>query len=122
MLYTSYFAKVKEIESSDTTCISIARNCPPWFRGICYKKVAPTQQMLNDYHMYHDIEAYVKIYNKILSELNPKDIVLDLIRLTRDKYENIILVCYETPDKFCHRHLLAEWLNDNNFPCKEYEV
>ena len=25
---------------------------------------------------------------------------------------NVTLLCYETPEKFCHRHLVAEWLNN----------
>jgi len=123
MLYTSYFAKVNEITDPNTVCVSIARNYPPYFKGICYKKVSPTQQILNDWHMYADEERYVKDYTEqVLSRLNAKEVVLDLIRLTRNQYDNIVLVCYETPDKFCHRHLLAKWLTDNHFPCKEYEV
>jgi len=25
--------------------------------------------------------------------------------------DNVVLLCFETPDKFCHRHLVATWLN-----------
>lgn len=30
--------------------------------------------------------------------------------------DRIILLCYEKPSSFCHRHLVAEWLGD----CKEF--
>ena len=26
--------------------------------------------------------------------------------------KDIILLCYETPEKFCHRHSVAKWLNE----------
>lgn len=120
MLYTSYFAKAKKITDPNTVCVSIALNPPPWFNGICYKKVSPTQQILDNWHANADEASYIKDYeSEVLSKLNPVDVVIDLIKLTDDKYDNIVLLCYETSDKFCHRHLLAKWLTDHNFPCEE---
>ena len=29
--------------------------------------------------------------------------------------------CYEKPSDFCHRHLVADWLNKNGVECKELE-
>ena len=29
------------------------------------------------------------------------------------------LVCYEKPSDFCHRHLVADWLNKNGYDCEE---
>ena len=25
-------------------------------------------------------------------------------------YDSIVMLCYEIPSKFCHRHIVAEWL------------
>ena len=33
---------------------------------------------------------------------------------------DIALICYEKPSDFCHRHLVAEWLNQNGFKCEEW--
>jgi SAM-dependent methyltransferase len=33
----------------------------------------------------------------------------------------IALICYEKPSDFCHRHLVADWLNENGIECKEWE-
>ena len=30
-----------------------------------------------------------------------------------NKNFDIVLLCYEKPDEFCHRHLVAEWFNRN---------
>lgn len=32
----------------------------------------------------------------------------------------IALICYEKPSDFCHRHLVAEWLNQNGYKCEEW--
>jgi len=32
-----------------------------------------------------------------------------------------VLVCFEKDD-FCHRHLVANWLNKNNIQCEEWRV
>ena len=34
--------------------------------------------------------------------------------------KDVALVCYEKPSDFCHRHLVADWLNKNGFECKEF--
>jgi uncharacterized protein (DUF488 family) len=50
------------------------------------------------------IEAtYREEYQKILDSLDPRQVYEDL-------GENSILICWEAPDKFCHRRLVAEWL------------
>jgi uncharacterized protein (DUF488 family) len=35
--------------------------------------------------------------------------------------ENAILLCYENADSFCHRQLVAKWLNDNGYFIEEYK-
>ena len=123
MLYTSYFAKAKNIKDPNTICVSISLHPPKWFNGLCYKKVSPTQQILDDWHAHYDEKNYKIEYEKqVISNLVARDIVLDLIKLTENKYDTIVLLCYETPDKFCHRHIVAEWLTKNGFPCKELEL
>lgn len=34
-------------------------------------------------------------------------------RNAREK--EVVLICYETPGSFCHRHILAQWLKNNGF-------
>lgn len=31
-----------------------------------------------------------------------------------------VFLCYETPEKFCHRHIFAEWLSANGLQCEEW--
>ena len=32
----------------------------------------------------------------------------------------IALICYEKPENFCHRHLVAEWLQEAGYQVQEY--
>lgn len=31
-----------------------------------------------------------------------------------------VFLCYETPNKFCHRHVFAEWLSAHGMICEEW--
>lgn len=43
-----------------------------------------------------------------------KSIIAELWRLTvRARGRNLVLLCYEKPGAFCHRHILAAWLREN---------
>lgn len=33
--------------------------------------------------------------------------------LSKEDNVNIVLLCYEKPEDFCHRHLVADWLNSS---------
>ena len=35
--------------------------------------------------------------------------------------DQIILLCYEKPDDFCHRHLVAQWLTEHGYDTQEIE-
>lgn len=53
---------------------------------------------------------YINRFNsEILSILNPVDVIKDIVKLSNK--QDVCLLCYETPEKFCHRHLVAKWLN-----------
>ncbi|MBP3431448.1 MAG: hypothetical protein J6K39_01150 [Clostridia bacterium] len=47
-----------------------------------------------------------KFYNMVLSPLNPKHIYESL-------GENAVLLCFEKPTDFCHRFLIAGWLEES---------
>ena len=73
----------------------------------------------------HDNDSYIKCFNEqVLNKLNATDVVLDFSRLSYgfNIGENDIgLICYEKPSDFCHRHLVADWLNKNGFRCEEWK-
>ena len=65
-----------------------------------------------------NFDVYEKIYDEVLNKLDPHRVVEHLYEISRGK--DVALVCYEAPDKFCHRHLVADWLTNAGYKCEEY--
>lgn len=128
MIYTSYFAKIKSLPEYIIP-VSICAKVPTWYEGLQYKKLAPKYDFFMKWKENHDNDYYIKCFNEqVLNELNVVTVIKDLINLmpkdSISEYslnKTICLVCYEKPSDFCHRHLVAEWLNKNGFKCTEYE-
>ena len=118
MIYTSYFAKLKSLPDNIIP-ISICGKAPDWYKGLQYKKLAPKYDFFIKWKDNHDNDYYTKCFNEqVLDKLDVEDTVSELI----DPHSgiDIALICYEKPEDFCHRHLVAEWLRKNGFKCEEY--
>lgn len=122
MIYTSYFAKLKDLPDNIIP-ISICGKAPDWYKGLQYKKLAPKYDFFMKWKETHDNDYYIKCYNEqVLNKLDAINVVRDLTCIVpKDTTgEYICLVCYEKPGDFCHRHLVADWLSKNGFECKEF--
>jgi len=99
-MQTSYYAK----SAKNPNAVSIAAKCPEWYKGREYKQLAPKYWFFKKYKDDGDQEFYTKQYYKeVLDLLDPKKVFEDL-------GENAVILCWEKSDKFCHRHIVAEWL------------
>ena len=124
MIYTSYFAKIKELEKNNIIPISICAKTPDWYKGLQYKKLAPKYGFFMEWKKNHDNGYYIKHFQaEVLDHLDATDVIMDFSRLLYcfNVGENdIALICYEKPSDFCHRHLVTEWLNQNGYKCEEW--
>lgn len=79
------------------------------YKGECYPKLAPK---LTFWTIWHDNIGHIPVeennyfyvqeyYKQVLSKLDPKQVYNEL--------DNSILLCYEEPDEFCHRHIVSAW-------------
>lgn len=118
MIYTSYFAKISKIPK-DTVVLSISRFPPKWLPQVkSFLELAPSASLLSGYKAGEvNEDQYRKTFNEYLSQIDPEIIreQLDFEACGQDIY----LLCYEAPDKFCHRHLVRDWLNINGIKCEE---
>lgn len=125
MIYTSYFAKLKELENHNIIPISICGKAPDWYKGLQYKKLAPKYGFFMEWKKNHDNDYYIEHFQKeVLDGLNATEVILDFSRMDYGfnvGENNIALICYEKPSDFCHRHLVAEWLRKNRFKCEEWK-
>ena len=124
MIYTCYFAKLKELEDHNIIPISICGKAPDWYKGLQYKKLAPKYGFFMEWKKNHDNDYYIEHFQKeVLDGLWATEVILDFSRMAYgfNAGENdIALICYEKPSDFCHRHLVAAWLNKNGFKCEEW--
>jgi len=112
MIFTSYFANIKNIKHKKL--ISISRFTPKWLPDIQEaKELAPSTKLLEDYKKgLVDDDTYIERYHKeTLSKLNRK--------LIYEKYNNSVFLCYEKHGDFCHRQIVSDWLSEENFKIKE---
>ena len=134
MIYTSYFAKLKQIgklndseEGKIYIPISICAKTPNWYTGWQYKKLAPKYNFFMEWKQNHDNDFYIEHFQKeVLDTLDLHQVLKDFVGvldkdtwLKRDVLTpiwldtniNFVLLCYEKPSDFCHRHLVADWIN-----------
>ena len=118
MIYTSYFANVRHLPANIEP-ISIAARPPRGYSGKEYRQLAPPSDVLNKYMRDKNAEDYIREYRKrVLDFRDPDWTVRGLHKLTQK--DNIALLCYEKPGSFCHRHLVADWLNEHGIECLEW--
>lgn len=112
-IYTSSYSRIKMFEE-EFSCvpISIAGRCDEKYTGLEYKKLAPKWKFWKEWEETRDNDFYISHYkSEVLDTLNPEKVLLDLTILAKGK--DIALLCYEDIGEFCHRHLVAKWLNEN---------
>ena len=124
MIYTSYFANSRNFPKGAIP-IAICRGVPSWYNGLVYQTVAPTQRILQEWHEDNDERAYkVRFAHDVLRNVEPVRVLNELQLMvplkTREQMDcpvwdsddvHIVLLCYEVAEDFCHRHLVADWLN-----------
>lgn len=128
---TSYYARLNQVDKAKFTPIAISgdegklvgfvgraeRSLSPY---TFFKKWKEKETQIEeayktksiDEQTYYNLKAenqwdYVeKFYTKVLKPLNPQEVYKSL-------GENAVLLCFEKPTQFCHRHLVAGWLEMN---------
>ena len=102
MIYTSNY----RIAGRHPDAVATSQGIPRWFRGRVYKALAPHRWMIK-IGANGDPKEVARFralyYEKILAPLDVRQVLADL-------GETAILLCWEAPDSYCHRRLVAEWI------------
>ena len=116
MIYTSYFAAMRRMtEEQKSRCICIALWPTKGVSIPIYSNLAPTKKILLDYKKNSDTKKYIHDYCfHVLSRIDPHEVY--------EYLDNKILLCYEKPEDFCHRHIVANWFKTYGYECKELNV
>lgn len=136
MIFTTYFAKLKSLPSN-TIPISICGKAPNWYKGAQYKKLAPKYQFFMEWKKNHDNDYYIRCFTEqVLDTIDIDTVLNDIWNLLPAEVQaycklfncpfwanpdwRILLVCYEKPTDFCHRHLVAEWMKQHGIQVEEW--
>lgn len=116
--YTSYFSNLKNVPPYCVP-IAICRKPPKNWDGVTYYKLAPPVDVLSAYKKDGDEKRYTNDYNEcVLSVLNPDEVWDELLTISNGN--PFVLLCYEGHGKFCHRHLVSEWLKKAGYNIAEW--
>jgi uncharacterized protein YeaO (DUF488 family) len=103
IVYTSNYSR----KGKDSNSYAVSVKPPDYYEGATLPLLAPTWEIVMG-SKANEItqEEYTQRYLELLAEreLTPQD-VADVLP------DGCFLLCYEKPTDFCHRHILAEWLN-----------
>ena len=113
-IYTSYYANIKRIPKN-YILVSISRYKPEDIKVDYHiKDFAPSKEILFNYKRNNNQEEYVSRFIK--QDINFKKEFTELFNKYGNK--NYVLLCYEKPLDFCHRHIIAELIGNDKI--KEY--
>ena len=122
MLYTGYFAGLRKLPV-DVIPVAICVSPPAGYNGRSIQILSPSIGCLMDWKRDHDNEAYVERYKReTLSKLDAREVESMIYRVAGVSSDHdVVLVCYEKPTDFCHRHLVADWFESNGIECREID-
>lgn len=123
-VWTGYYAQMKKYVKADLVPVSIAYGTPVWYMGETCFELAPSRKLLVSYKKgLVDQEEYTKQYLQFLKTVDWSLTIGKLFDIS-DKHQgkDLVLCCFEKPDDFCHRHLLAEYLTKHGMDVEEYLI
>jgi hypothetical protein len=111
-MFTSHYGNLAAIKPP-LVPVSISRGKPRYLKGGWLKHVAPGVTGRNydilapsAKALKMDEAGYDLAYSMLLSGLNAAEVYAEL-------GENAVLLCFCNPGAFCHRRLVAEWIEDS---------
>lgn len=119
---TSYFAKFSRLTDNEKEKyfpIVISTIVPYWYKDYKehHKWISPKDILPRYKRGEINKEQYTEEYLEFLKQLE-KECNLDIYEwyLTIEKKENkeVVLLCYEKGEDFCHRHILSKYLENKH--------
>ena len=113
--YTSYYSKVAKMDTSKLLLVCISVSKPAWFIKPLYtfSEVIPSWGLVSGYKSgIVTQEHYEEIYDEQLDGVNIEDYKKEFEHTCNVRgYEGVVFLCWEGPNKFCHRYKLGARFN-----------
>ena len=118
---TSYYKKfsmLTEEEKSKYIPVAISLTIPHWFDGcnVHMTELAPPQEVFKKYKakIITEQDFITEYIDSISHWVNLEGIIDYLYMLEEATNKEVVLLCYEKSDAFCHRHILRNFLNNRH--------
>lgn len=98
-----FFTSNFRVSGKDPKAVAISQGIPKWYRGKRMIELAPSWELVKA--KIPETEYTRRYYLENLCKLHAKLIVEDL-------EDGAILLCWEKPGDFCHRRIVAEWIEE----------
>lgn len=124
-IYTSYFARAKALKQKGVVVISTSLYPPRFMPNLDeIKALAPDRKTLN-LGKAGDTKGYYESFMEMLNKTDPEEILEQIREISEENNgADVALCCYEKVTDFCHRHIVADWLNkalgDKITPVEEF--
>ena len=121
-MLTGYFNYLQYNKSWQKKCIAITYNKPVNVELQVYKPLSPGKFLFkykNKNSQYGESE-YMQDYWAQIKNLDPEKVLEELTELAGQ--EEPIIMCYCGRDNFCHRHLVARWLEKSGVTSTVFEL
>lgn len=113
-IYISYISKINKAKEKNLVPVFITRYIPKSLNVISIKSLAPSSKLLFDYKKSGNQKLFEDDFKIQLSKLEKSEILKELQNISKQNdNKDIVLVCYEKPSDFCHRHIVADWLGND---------
>jgi hypothetical protein len=97
MIFTSNFKTAGHLLQA----VAISRGLPRGWQGRAYRPLAPSWGLVK----VTDQVQFIRLYKaQVLGTLDAGQVLRDL------GDDNFIMLCWEPPGEFCHRRVVAAWL------------
>jgi uncharacterized protein YeaO (DUF488 family) len=105
MIYTSNYARSGKYSLS----YAISVKPPDWYEGKCLPQLAPTWELVTGIKrgIITEEEYSTRYINLLISRKYDPQKIVDALP------DNTRLLCYESAGEFCHRRVLAKWIEDS---------
>lgn len=116
---TSYYAKFSRLKDKDKYIpIAISVGVPKWFNEnnfrICYEFMPPYEIVEKKKNGEITEIEFEHIYKEnILSKCDIDEAYDYFMGLEESLGREVVFLCHETSDKFCHRHLIDKFFKEN---------
>lgn len=101
-MFTSYYS----LHGTNRNAVAISVKPPDWYVGVTYPLLAPTWDLVRAVKNGSITEdEYAVEYLKLIKKRGASP-----YRTLADLGDDAILLCYEKPSDFCHRHIVAWWM------------